>query len=448
MERVDAAVETENSERAVFGKVIRRIVPFTFVLYLVAYLDRVNVSFAALQMKPDLAFSDAVYGFGAGIFFVGYFLFEIPSNLILERVGARLWIARIMVTWGIISCCTMFVRTPMEFYGVRFLLGLAEAGFFPGILLYFTYWFPPSLQAKIVALFMTAVAFSGVVGGPLSGLLLTLHAPLGLHGWQLLFLCEGIPSIILGVVVFFFMADNPEKAPWLTRFERETIVTAIRREREAYKDHNRATIFQALASPMLWLFSVIYFLLVLGLYGLTMWLPLFLKSLSHGSDARVAMLTTIPYLVGAVAMVLWARHSDVRGERAGHVAVSAFAGAIGLAVAAYMHHPVGALIAFCVAVSGIYGTFGPFWAMPSSVLTGSAAAGGLALINSIGNLGGFWGPYLNGALQRHAHDYRPGILCMSGAMLLAGILVLLLARFSSARSAFTGGASAAVSNNG
>ncbi|MCA1595409.1 MAG: MFS transporter, partial [Chloroflexi bacterium] len=316
----------------VLGKVTRRLIPFLFILYIGAYLDRINVGFAQLQMKSALGFGDVVYATGAGIFFVGYFLFEVPSNLILHRTGARVWIARIMVTWGIISCCMMFVHTAFSFYALRFLLGLAEAGFFPGMILYLTYWFPPVHRARAISRFMTATPLAGVVGGPLSGVLLTLHGMGGLQGWQWLFLVEGIPSIILGIVVLLYLTDRPEDAHWLTADEKQHIRLLLQPEAE----RPAFTLRQAMSSPTVLLLTALYFAMQIGFYGFTMWLPLIIKSMSGISNLFVGLISAAPYVLAAFGMMAVGARSDRTGERRLHVAVSSLVAAAGLGLSAML----------------------------------------------------------------------------------------------------------------
>ncbi len=409
-------------------KVRRRLIPFLFLLYIVAYLDRINVSFAALQMNEDLGFSSAVYGLGAGIFFVSYVLFEVPSNLILERVGVRLWISRIMITWGIASSAMMFVQGPWSFYALRFLLGAAEAGFFPGIILYLTRWFPADDRARAIALFMTATALAGVIGGPASGALLSLDGAGGLRGWLWLFLLEGLPALVLGVAVFMWLPERPSDARWLEPAERDWLVTRLRDEETAAAASSHATFGRALRSGRLWLLACLYFTIIISFYGVSFWLPQILQSLSGMSDLRVTFLSALPYMVAAIGMVLVARRSDRTGQRAGLVAVSALVAVCGFAAAAMVTSPTASLIALSIAALGIWGTLGPFWTMPAAFLRGSAAAGGIAAINSVGNIGGFVGPYAVGYVRQATGDFTAGLWLMAGSMALAAALALLARR--------------------
>jgi ACS family tartrate transporter-like MFS transporter len=396
-----------------------------FVLYIVSFLDRVNVGFAALQMNEDLGFSGTVYGLGAGIFFIGYFLFEIPSNLILERVGARVWIARIMITWGIISAAMFLVQGPASFYVLRFLLGLAEAGFFPGIILYLTYWFPARERARRVALFMAAIPIAGVIGSPLSGALLTLSG-FGLAGWQIMFLAEGLPAVILGFVVLRYLPDGPEDAGWLEPEERDWLRNALDRENRIKSSHGEYTIRRAMTDGNVWLLCGVYFGVVTSVYGVSFWLPLITRDLSGLGDFAVGLLGAIPYVAGVIGMVLFARHSDATGERRWHVAVAAFVGMVGLILTGATSLPAVEMAALTLAALGIYSTLATFWSLPTAFLSGTAAAAGIALINSVGNLGGFVGPYAVGYLSDATGSYYAGLLFLAVLMLLAGILALVV----------------------
>lgn len=421
-------IPTSANERAIFAKVRARLIPFMFLLYVVAYLDRVNVGFAALQMNRDLGFSPHVYGYGAGIFFLGYTLFEVPSNLLLARVGARMWIARIMIVWGIVSASMMFVSTTPAFYTLRFVLGVAEAGFFPGMILYLTFWFPASERAKVVAQFMTATAMAGVIGGPLSGLLLNLDGQLGLAGWKWLFVVEGVPAVLLGIVVLFYLTDRPEQATWLSADERAWLVRRMDEDRRGRADTGHATLGAAFMSPKVWLCIGIYFLLTCGMYGISFWLPQILKGLAGWSDLAIGFIAAIPYMAAAVAMVFVGAHSDRTGERRWHLALPMFAASVGLFLSGLTTQPALAILALSLAAAGIWGGFGPFWALPTSWLAGPAAAGGIALINSLGNLGGFVGPQLIGRLTERTHDFGLALTVLAVCPLLAGLIALSVPR--------------------
>jgi MFS transporter, ACS family, tartrate transporter len=410
--------------RTTLAKITWRLLPFMFLLYIVAFLDRVNVGFAALQMKGDLGFSDTVYGIGAGIFFIGYFVFEIPSNLILERVGARVWIARIMLTWGVISSAMFLVSGETSFYILRFLLGVAEAGFFPGMILYLTYWFPARERARRVALFMTAIPISGVIGSPISGALLTLDGFAGLAGWQIMFLAEGIPAILLGILVLRYLPNGPDEAGWLEPEERGWLRRALERENRIKSEHGEYTTRQALANGKVWLLSAIYFGVVTSVYGVSLWLPLIIEDLSGFGNFAVGLLSVIPYFAGAVGMVLFARHSDATGERRWHVAVAAFIATVGLVLTGATASPVVEMAALTLAALGIYSTLATFWSLPTAFLSGTAAAAGIALINSVGNLGGFVGPYVVGFLSDATGSFYAGLLLLAALILVAGLLAL------------------------
>jgi MFS transporter, ACS family, tartrate transporter len=413
-------------ERVVLGKVTRRLIPFLFLLYIFNFLDRTNVSVAALTMKPDLRFSDEVYGTGAGIFFLGYFFLEVPSNLILQRMGARIWMARIMVTWGMISSAMLFVRSPASFYTMRFLLGVAEAGFFPGMIFFLTQWFPAAERAKALSRFMLASSLAGVVGGPLSGALLKLNGVAGLKGWQWIFLAEGLPSVLLGFVTLLYLTDRPAEAKWLTMEEREWLTERLQREEAHRKQRYHFTIWQALAQPQILLLCGVYFTSVTAGYGVGFWTPLILKSRSVWSDSVISMAASIPGLVGAMGLLTAGVHSDRSGERRRHVAGAVWVGATGVAVGAWAHSPILTLAAFSLASLGMASSLGPFWALSTSVMSGTAAAGAIAFINAVGNLGGFVGPKLMGHLKDLTGNFTVGLCTLAASLLVTGVLVLLV----------------------
>lgn len=408
---------------AVLAKARRRLIPFLFLLYIVAYLDRVNVAFAALQMNAALGFSATTYSVGAGIFFLSYALFEIPSNVILARVGARVWIARIMISWGIVSSAMMFVRGAAGFYTLRFLLGAAEAGFFPGILFYLTRWFPARERARTIAAFMTATLIAGVIGSPVSGALLSVHGA-GLAGWQWLFLLEGIPAVLLGVVVLRALTERPADAVWLTERERQLLAACLAEDAIGRAVTDRAT--DALKHGRTWLLAVVYFSIPVTMYGLGFWLPQIVKAASGGSDFTVGMLTAIPYAAGAIAMVIAGRHSDRTGERRRHVAVAALTGAIGLVLSTRADGIAASIATLSIAMAGLASMFGPFWALATSTLGGVGAAAAIALINSVGNTGGFVGPYLLGAIQDATHSFTIGLVVVAAMLACGGALVFVV----------------------
>jgi MFS transporter, ACS family, tartrate transporter len=414
----------DNFEAAVVRKLTWRLVPFLFLLYIVAYLDRINVGFAALQMRQQLAFTDAVYGLGAGMFFAGYFFFQVPSNLVLQRVGARRWIAVLMVLWGLISASMVFVTGVSSFYALRFLLGAAEAGFFPGVILYLKNWFPARARARTVARFMTAAPLSGVVGGPLSGALLGLHLTSGLAGWQWMFLIEAIPAVLLGGVTLAYLVDRPEEARWLSNEERDWLGETLRRERAEVSGASGA--FAALRSGRVWLLALVYFGLNTVSYGVSLWLPTLIRSLTGVGNFTIGVLSAIPYVAAAGAMVAVGSHSDRSGERRWHTAVPAFAGALALTGAAYSTSVGPAILAISVAVLGVFSMVGPFWAMPTGLLSGAAAAAGIAFINSVGNLGGFVGPYVIGLVHSSTGQFKGGLLLISGALAVSGAIALMV----------------------
>jgi MFS transporter, ACS family, tartrate transporter len=422
------STETREFDAATMRKVSKRLIPFLFVLYVAAYLDRINIGFAQLQMKGAMGFSDTVYGLGTGIFFIGYCLFEVPSNLILARTGARVWIARIMITWGLISSAMVIVRTPGSFYALRFLLGVAEAGFFPGVIYYMSGWFPPAARAAAVARFMTAIALSGIVGGPLSGALFTLDGMAGLAGWQWIFLAEGIPSLVLGVTTLLFLTDQPEKAQWLSPAEREHLAAMMRAEADDVTRQGHVSVRHALLHPTVWRLSLLSFTLQVGLYSVSFWLPQIVKSFSGLDNVTVAIVSAIPYLVAAVAMVMVGGHSDRSRERCLHIGGAALIGAIGIAATAYADSPVPGLIALSVAAAGIFSSFPVFWSLPTAFLSGTAAAGAIALINSLGSLGGFVGPYLIGFARDATGGFKGSLLTIAGILLCGAALAVGLRR--------------------
>ena len=416
-------------ERATMKRVTWRLLPFLLLLYIISWLDRVNVGFAKLQLNSDLGFSETIYGIGAGIFFVGYGLCEVPSNLLLVRFGARVWIARIMITWGLISAAMMFVEGTASFYVLRFLLGVAEAGFLPGIIYYLSHWFPREHRARAVSWFMIGIPLSLVFGGPLSGWIMQdLDEVLGLHGWQWMFLMEGIPAIVLGFVVLRFLTEKPGDAHWLTAEQRTWLSERIESEqREAHTRHG-FSLRAALTHPTVWLLAVIMFCCQTGSYGLSFWVPSIVKGLTGYSEFAVGMFTAIPYVAAALAMVLVGLSSDRTGERFHHVAIPSLVGAAGFLAVGYLHSPMLALLALSVAAAGDYCTRGPFWALPGKFLTGSAAAGGIALINSMGALGGAIGPSTVGWLKDHTGGFLAPMLMLSGVLVAGAILTLVLRR--------------------
>jgi ACS family tartrate transporter-like MFS transporter len=399
-----------------------RLVTFLFLLYIVAYLDRINLGFAALQMQQQLGFTDAVYGFGAGVFFAGYFLFQVPSNLVLERVGARRWIAVLMILWGIISASMALVTSVRSFYTLRFLLGAAEAGFFPGVILYLRNWFPAQARARTVARFMTAAPLSGVIGGPLSGALLGLHHA-GLAGWQWMFLLEGIPAIVLGAIVWAYLVDRPALAHWLSEQQREWLQQTLLAEANATTEAG-SNALAAFRMGRIWILALVYCGVNTVSYGVSMWLPNLIKSLGGMSNFTIGVLSAIPYVAAAITMVFVGLSSDRSGERRWHAALPAFAGAIAIGLAGGTTSLAAAVALVSVAVVGVFSMMGPFWAMPTALLSGTTAAAGIAFINSVGNLGGFFGPYVIGLVRTSTGQFRGGLLVVAGALAISGALVL------------------------
>ena len=417
---------------AVYRKVALRLIPLLFLCYIAAYLDRVNVGFAKLQMQQALQFSDSVYGFGAGIFFIGYFIFEIPSNVVLHRVGAGRWIARIMVSWAFLSAGMMFVNSALSFYIVRFLLGVAEAGFFPGIILYLTYWFPAARRGRATSLFLAAVAVAGLVGNPASGWILhSLDGVNGWQGWQWLFLLEAVPSLILGVVAWFWLEDRVKNALWLTLEERELIALDIAAE-ESHKTHG--SLGRVLSDGRVWLSAFIYFAIVSGLYGVTFWLPTIIKGLGVADPLQVGLIGAVPWAFGIAAMFFMARSADRHQEYRWHTAVSCVAAAAGLLISVAFHADVMlAMAGLTIAAMGIMCALPIFWSNPTALLGGTAAAMGIAFINSVGNLAGFAIPWLMGVIKDATHSTDAGLHMLAGFLVLGAIAVMLLKKNAVAR---------------
>jgi D-galactonate transporter len=410
-------------EEATYGKVTWRLIPFLFICYVFAYLDRINVGFAKLQMLSDLKFSESVYGLGAGIFFIGYFLFEVPSNIALHRFGARKWIARIMISWGTISACMIFVTTPTMFYVLRFFLGVAEAGFFPGIILYLTYWYPSARRAKITALFMTGIPIAGLIGGPLSGWILNRFDQLyGMPGWQWLFLIEAIPSIITGIIVLFYLNDKISDAKWLSSAEKSLLEKNVSAGKKDLESHS---VFGAFKNTKVWVLCACYFGIIMGLYGISFWLPTLIKASGVTDALDIGLLTMIPYGVAAIAMVLMGRNSDRMFERRWHVAIPAVIGAIGLIVSTlYPQNTALIVLALTVATGGIFSALSQFWSIPPAFLGGAAAAAGIALINSVGNLAGFVSTYIVGWIKDLTQSTDIGLYVIATSLVIAAAIVL------------------------
>jgi MFS family permease len=416
----------EISERQVLAQVRWRLLPLLFVLYLVNLIDRINVGIASLQMQPDLDMSDRVYGFCAGVFYLGYFLFEVPSNLLLARVGARRWISRILISWGLVTCVTMAVRGPVGFAALRILLGFAEAGFFPGIILYLTYWFPARERARAVALFMVGSPVTGILSNPLSGAIQQYMDQFwGLRGWQWLFLLEGLPAVALGFVVLRWLPDRPATAPWLTSAERDWLTARVAGEEEHRARRHGLSLWQAVLDSRVLLLTVLYFTVAVGSNAVGFFLPKLLKTrFPDRGDFEIGLLAAVPNLFAVVCMVFNGWHSDRTGERRWHVAIPAFVAAVGWAVAAWVESPAGMLVGMSLAQAGVLSTLPVFWSLPTAFLSGAAAAGGIAWINSLGNLGGFAAPYALGLSKDVTHSYTVGLLAMGATLVLGGVLAL------------------------
>ena len=421
-ETATQSLHSADEGSATYSKVAWRLLPFLFLCYVCAYLDRINVSFAKLQMSHDLGLSDAAYGFGAGIFFVGYLMFEVPSNLVLLKVGARRWIARIMVTWGLISAAMMFVNGPTSFYVLRFLLGVAEAGFIPAILLYLTYWFPNHRRSKVTALFLTGIPMSGVIGGPVSGWIMNhFNGTYGMAGWQWLFLLEGLPTVLVGVIAFFFLDDKVSDAKWLSNSQRMLIQRDLAAEQQGQHLHS---IKDGLTNPRVLLLSCIYFFFTMGLYGVSFWLPSIVKASGVTDPLDIGLLSSIPYAAAAVTMILVSRSSDATGERRWHLSLAGVIGAIALCASVYFKDNTAlALVALTIGTMGVMTTISQFWVLPPAILGGGAAAAGIALANSIGSISGVVSPYVIGWVQTSSGTTGAGVLGLAASMVIGSLLV-------------------------
>ncbi|MGE6494806.1 MFS transporter [Cupriavidus metallidurans] len=422
------AAELAQQRNEAYRKITVRLIPFLVFLFILAWIDRVNVGFAKLQMLQDLQFSEAVYGLGAGIFFIGYFLFEVPSNLLLEKIGARKTLARITILWGLASMAMIFVKTPMQFYTLRFVLGVFEAGFFPGVVLYLTYWFPAARRARINGLFMTSFAIAGVVGGPLAGFIMSaMDGVDGLANWQWLFVIEGIPSVLAGIAVLMYLPEKPVNAKWLTQQE-QTIVTRDV-EAEARDPNKHSSLKDAFANARVWICAAIYFCVVSGNATIAFWSPSIIKELGVQGNLQIGLVSAIPFVAGTIAMVLNGIHSDRTGERRMHCAMATLVAAVGLTLTGFLlHSAVLALIALTIASIGILPAFPVFWSLPSAFLAGTAAAGGIALINSIGNLAGFVAPYMIGWFKTSTGQLAGGLYFVAALEACATVLVIAFIR--------------------
>lgn len=413
----DAALENR-----VVRTVSRRITPFIVVLYFLSFLNRVNVGFAGLTMNRDIGLTQAMFGVGAGIFFVGYIAAGMPSNLALQRVGARRWIALLMVVWGALSAATAFVTGPYSFYGLRLVLGLAEAGFFPGIILYLSYWFPARHRAFVTAMFMTAAPLANMIGSPISGALMTLDGFAHLHGWQWLFLVEGAPTVLLGIVSYFYLTDRPEDAHWLAPAERNWLSAEMQRERDAKATQSRSSVWSAVKDPRVLLLALVYAGTSTGLYAIGIWAPMIIHRFGF-SYVELGFVNAIPNLFAVVTMVLWARNSDRTGERRLHVAIACLAAGIGMLMSGYASSAIVLLVGLSIANFGINAAKPPLWSMPTQFLSGSAAAAGIALINAMGSLlGGTIGPMVIGKLRDMGGDYSLGLYFVSATLFISAVL--------------------------
>lgn len=413
-------------EGRVIRKITWRLTPFLMLLYFVAFLDRINVGFAALTMNRDIGLTSQMFGLGSGIFFLGYFAFEVPSTIILHKVGARFWIGRVMITWGLVSVAMVFTRGPISFYVLRFLLGLAEAGFFPGIILYLSYWFPSNHRSAVTAMFMAAAPAAGLIGSPVSGALMELNGLLGLRGWQWLFLLEGIPALVLGFVTFRFLTDRPAVAGWLTPDERDWLSSAIEQEQTGIKDPRSHSAWRALADWKVLALSLAYFGTSAGLYTIGFWAPLIVKGLGF-SVFNVGLLVAIPNLIAVVGMVLWSRNSDRTGERYWHAAIACLVGAAGMALAARAGSSAFLAIAgLSLTAFGVSAAKPPLWCLPTTFFAGTAAAASIGLINSLGTLGGFAGPYMIGSTNGTSGNFTRGLYLVGGTLIVSAVTIILM----------------------
>lgn len=432
-------------ESQIMRKLFLRLVPLLTLLYIISYIDRVNVSFAALTMNKQIGLSAYAYGLGAGIFFIGYCAFEIPSNLMLVRVGARRWIARILFTWGLCACAMAWVQGPKSFLTMRFILGVAEAGFFPGVILYLTYWFPARYRARIISRFMLSIPISLAVGAPVSTWLLQLDGLLGLHGWQWLYILEGVPAAVLPIAVLTLLPDNPTKASWLTEEEKDWLWQELEQDRERGSGKPTASIAKAFTNPIILALGFIYFADTGANLGLSMFLPQIIKAQGF-SNLQTGFLSSIPYITGCVGMLTVGYLSDRYKERKWHLIACLMMIAIGLGTAGYLENSVGAIVAISFATLGIMGAKGPFWPIPSAYLTGAGAAAGIALINSMGNLGGFAGPYMVGFAKRLTNSFSGGLYALALMTFLGAIVTIIAVRMDKATPAAEASGSAKAAN--
>ncbi|GAB7531065.1 MFS transporter [Pseudomonas sp. 3A(2025)] len=414
-------------EHAIVRKITWRIIPFVFLLYIVSYLDRANIGYAALEMNKELALSSEAFGFISGIFFIGYFLFEVPSNVMLNKFGARVWIARILVTWGFIAALTAFAQTANQLYVLRFLLGVAEAGFFPGIIVYLTFWFRSRELATTVALFTAAIPVSYIIGAPLSTWIMDNVKWFDWSGWRWMLFLEGIPAVFLGIACYFFLTDKPEQAKWLKPEEKEWLLAELERDRQSRKNVKSLSVYKTMTNPKVLYLSFIYFVYQCGSLGVGYWMPQIIKGFSDKlSHTQIGLIAMLPYIVATVAMVLWSRSSDKRNERKLHSAIPLLVASLGLVGAGMLGIPYLAMAMICVALSGLYSFKSPFWALPTLFLNRATAAVSIAVINSIGNLGGFVGPSLIGIVKGNSQSASTGLLFLSALLLIAFLMTVLM----------------------
>ncbi|MFO1319042.1 MAG: MFS transporter [Burkholderiales bacterium] len=420
---------TAAEEKALVRKMAWKVLPFLLAAYLICIIDRLNVGLAALTMNSELGFTATVYGWGAGLFFIGYFIGEVPSNLILSKVGARLWFARIMLTWGIFAIAMGFINGDVGFFVIRFLLGVAEAGFFPGVIYYLTLWFPAEYRGRIFGLFLIISPLNNTIAAPLGGLILKyFNGVMGHSGWRWLFIVEGLPTLLMAYLCLRLMIDRPDQARWLTDAEKAHLRDKLQREADSRTETKHLSLWQTLGHPKVLLFAVVYTGLAIGIYGLSLWMPQLIKGMGVKDSFHIGLIMAIPYLIATVCMVAWSRHSDRTGERVFHCAGALALAAVGMVSSAYIDSPVLAMVALTFAAIGMYCSQPVFWAMPTSYLTGVAAAGGIAFINSVGNLGGFVGPFMVGWLKDNVGGFQAGLIFLGGCLLTGSIVATIVGR--------------------
>ncbi len=420
---------TQVEEKALVRKMAWRVLPFLLLTYLICLIDRLNVGFAALTMNQELGFTATIYGWGAGLFFFGYFLGEVPSNLIMSKIGARIWFARIMISWGIFAVAMGFIGGEVGFFAIRFLLGIAEAGFFPGVIYYLTLWFPAQYRGRIFGLFLIISPLNNTIAAPLAGFILnTFDGAMGYPGWRWLFIVEGVPAVVLALVTLRVVIDRPDRAAWLTAEEKAHLRETLAREAASRTETRHLSLWQTLAHPKVLLFAVVYTALAIGIYGIALWMPQIIKGMGLQNPLKIGLIMAVPYLIATICMVLWSRHSDRTGERVWHCAGPLALASAGLACSAYAGSTLLAMISLTFAAIGLYCSQPVFWAMPTGYLTGVAAAGGIAFINSIGNLGGFVGPFAVGWLKDHFGGFQAGLLFLALCLLTGSVVAMVVGR--------------------